>query len=77
MTEQQKPAQTQIVLNYMRSFGGITARDALRFGCMRLASRISDLKKQGYAIDREMIEVTNVDGSKTRVARYSLWEPAE
>lgn len=77
MSAEQKASQQTKVLNYMRTYESITARDALSFGCMRLASRITDLKKRGYIIDREMIEVTNVDGSKSRVARYTLWEPTE
>lgn len=77
MSAEQKASQQTKVLNYMRTYGSITSREAMRFGCMRLASRITDLKKRGYIIDREMIEVTNVDGSKSRVARYTLWEPTE
>lgn len=77
MAEERKLSQQQKILKYMQTHGSITARDALSFGCMRLASRITDLKKRGYIIDREMIEVTNVDGSKSRVARYTLWEPTE
>ena len=41
-------------------------------GCWRLASRISDLRKQGYAIKREMIKVKNRYGESVPVARYSL-----
>lgn len=77
MPAEQKASQQTKVLNYMRTYGSITAREALSFGCMRLASRITDLKKRGYIIDREMIEVTTADGGKARVARYTLWEPTE
>ena len=39
--------QCEKILDYMRSNGSITPLDALReFGCMRLASRINDLKRQ-------------------------------
>lgn len=65
--------QTDRVLNYMQRFGGITALEAMRdLGIMRLASRISDLKQGGYAINRTMIEVVNRFGEMTHVARYSL-----
>lgn len=77
MSAEQKASQQTKVLNYMRTYGSITAREALSFGCMRLASRITDLKKRGYIIDREMIEVTTADGGKARVARYKLWTPEE
>ena len=43
--------QCEKILDYMRLNGSITPLDALReFGCMRLASRITDLKAQGYDI---------------------------
>ena len=50
----------------------ITQRDALKLGIYRLASRISDMKKIGYWIERELIEVENADGTKSRVARYRI-----
>ena len=57
----------------MQKHGGITQLDAfLDIGCWRLASRISDLKKRGYAINREMIKVKNRYGESIPVARYSL-----
>ena len=46
----------------------ITALQALNmFGCMRLASRISDLRSEGFPIAKEMIEVNG-----KRVAQYWL-----
>ena len=59
----------------MRKHGSITQLQAyIDIGCWRLASRISDLKRQGYAIRREMITVKNRDGEKVPIARYSLEE---
>ena len=53
--------------------GGITALDALRsFGIGRLASRICELREEGYKIERRMVTVIKADGTKTSVARYSL-----
>lgn len=44
----EKRTQAQRVLDYMEQFGGTTQFEAIRdLGCMRLASRISDLKKAG------------------------------
>lgn len=49
-------SQNENILAYMKQGNGITAIDALhRFGCFRLASRISDLKKQGIEIQDKMI----------------------
>lgn len=44
--------QNQRIIEYMDKFGSITQLDALRdLGVMRLASRISDLRRMGFAID--------------------------
>lgn len=65
--------QNEKVLDYMQKYGSITALDAMRdLGCMRLASRISDLKKDGHTIITFSRTVIRRDGSKTRVAEYRL-----
>ena len=69
-----KKSQCERIVEYMRRNGEITQRDAFYLGCQRLASRIHDLKEQGVGIKTEMIEVKNVDGTKSHVARYSLIE---
>lgn len=68
-----KPAQCEKIIAYMQEYGGITQLDAyLDIGCWRLASRIRDLKKRGYAINRKMVKVENRYGESVTVARYSL-----
>lgn len=70
-----KPTQCQQVLDYMRRFGSITQFEALRdIGCMRLASRISDLRGQGYAIGRRMKTMKNRYGKDVSFAEYYLEE---
>jgi hypothetical protein len=65
--------QTDRVLDYLQRFGSITALEALRdLGIMHLSSRITDMRRQGYAVKREMIEVKNRFGETTRVARYTM-----
>lgn len=67
--------QTERILNYMRVHGSITPLDALReIGCMRLASRISDLRKEGYLIRSSMVSVKNTAGQKVHFAEYRLEE---
>ena len=44
------------------------------YGIMRLASRITDLKKAGYPIRREMVSRKNRYGETVSFARYSLAE---
>ena len=70
-----KSTQCQQILDYMRTFGSITQLDALRdIGCMRLASRISDLRYQGYAIGRRMKTSKNRYGKDVSFAEYYLIE---
>ncbi len=67
--------QADMVLDYIRQFGSITPLQALRdLGIMRLASRITDLRRKGHVIKRDMVEIVNRYGHKTRIARYSLAE---
>lgn len=73
-----RPTQEQRVLDYINRFGSITQRDAyLDLGIMRLASRISSLKKNGYPIQGCMITVENRFGEKIRVKRYSFRKEEE
>lgn len=68
-----KMTQSERVLAYIEQFGSITQLDALRdLGVMRLASRISDLKKQGYPIESKTETVQNRYQEKTFIKRYSL-----
>ena len=67
-----KATQTQRVLDYIREFGSLTAIEAVRdLGVMRLAARISDLKKDGVDIICEQQAVRNRFGETCYVARYS------
>lgn len=67
-----KSKQTERVLSYMREFGSITQYEAMKdLGVMRLASRISDLKRQGYPITGKMEAVKNRYGEVCHIKRYS------
>lgn len=68
-----KTSQCDRILNYIQENGSITQMDALReFGCMRLASRISDLKMQGVPIKRTMETSKNRYGEPISYARYTI-----
>ena len=70
-----KVTQSQRVLDYIDEFGSITQLEAWKeLGVMRLASRISDLKKQGYPITSKVETVKNRFGENCYVKRYCLWE---
>ena len=70
-----KSTQCVKVLEYMRQFGSITQLQALQdIGCMRLASRISDLRSQGYPIGRRIKTSKNRYGDSVSFAEYYLEE---
>lgn len=68
-----KSTQNERILWYMANYGGITQLEALRdLGVMRLASRISDLRKAGHDIKSETVTVKNRFEEDCHVSRYSL-----
>ncbi len=70
-----KATQCDKVLAYMKQFGSITQLEALAdIGCMRLASRISDLRQQGYSIGRRIKTGKNRYGDSVSFAEYYLIE---
>jgi hypothetical protein len=65
--------QTAQVLEALHNGSGITSLEAQeRFGIMRLAARIKDLKDDGYCITSQMVSVTNRYGDSVKVAKYWL-----
>lgn len=78
MSENHKPNQCQRVLDYIDKHGGITQHQATKhISVQRLASRISELKKQGYPITDEWVRGVNKYGEKWRAKRYSMEEQNE
>ena len=68
-----RPTQNERILDYSEEFGSITQLDALKdLGVMRLASRISDLKRLGYPIVSEVETVKNRFGEKVHIKRYRM-----
>jgi len=60
-------SQNKMIKAHLEKGLTITAWQALDFyDCFRLASRISDLKKSGYPVDKRMIELPN----GKRIAEY-------
>ena len=64
--------QIDKIVFFCEARGSITQRQALAMGIYRLASRINDMRAMGFIIDSELIPVTNRDGSKSRVAKYTI-----
>lgn len=73
MSEHSKPTQNERVVQYIKDFGSITQLDAIQdLGVMRLASRVSDLRKQGVPIVSKYEKVKNRYGEETQIKRYSI-----
>lgn len=67
--------QCEMILQHLRTEGSITAAEAMSdYGIMRLASRISDLKKDGVPIRRRMVKAKNRFGEPMAYAEYSIEE---
>lgn len=63
--------QWQRVLDYLERHGSITQQEAKdSLGCARLAARILDLKRMGYRITAQMVEVPARWTRTATVARY-------
>lgn len=68
-----RPSQAQRVLEYIEEFGSITQHEAMiDLGIMRLASRVSELKKRGHNITGEMVKVKNRFGETCCIKKYSM-----
>lgn len=66
--------QAQQVLAYMVRMGGITPRDAMTFGCYRLAARVKDLRE---AFGQEAVETLSERHEGGTHARYVWRGPSE
>lgn len=65
--------QSERILRHLEIFGSITSLEAMRdYGIMRLASRVSDLKKDGLPVRTEFVRGKNRFGEPTCYARYHL-----
>ena len=66
--------QKAFILEHLKRFGSIEPMTALsEYGIYRLASRISDLRKEGYNITKEMKEsVSRITGRTVHYAKYKL-----
>ena len=73
-----KTTQCQRILDYMQRYGSISTLEAFNdLGVARLASRIHDLKDQGYPITSETKTTKNRFGERTFYKVYRLAEVKE
>lgn len=65
--------QCERILNYINKFGSINPLEAMSdLGIIRLASRICDLKKDGYNIERTITKAKNRFGECVYFCTYSI-----
>ena len=66
-------SQCERIVQYINQHGSISTLEAFTdLGCTRLASRITDLKRQGYNIKSEYTEGKNRYGEKVYFKKYSF-----
>lgn len=75
MTLNDENAQNQcrLIAEYLQQGNALTSALAMRkFGIMRLASRVYDLRKKGIEVKKEMEVSRNRYGKTIRFAKYSI-----
>ena len=72
-----KLTQNERILRHLRDYGTLTNVEAIQeYGIGHLASRISELRKEGHPIVSEPMKGKNRYGETTRWARYRMGEKA-
>lgn len=70
--------QRDRVLQYIRDFGSISSWQAYQdLGVTQLATRIYELKQQGYIFTKKRIQTTTRYGVPTHYDEYKLVEETE
>ena len=68
-----KDTQCARILRHMTDYGAIDPMVAIReYGCLRLAARIADLKKDGHPIEAKRVKSKNRYGEQTSWCEYRL-----
>ena len=65
--------QHDLILNYLKKFRTITPYEAFKdLGITKLATRISEMRQEGYQFADVWVEDVNRFGENVRYKRYSL-----
>ena len=65
--------QTEKIIRHINEYGSITPLEAFgEYGIMRLASRMCDIKREGYTVSKKMETSKNRYGEPVRYARYTI-----
>lgn len=72
-TNKKLSRQQKRILDYIREFGSITSYEAFRdLRICKATTRISELRRMGYAIESEVIADTNRYGEPTHYYKYFM-----
>ena len=67
--------QRELILQYIEDFGSITPMQAFAdLGITKLATRISEMRKDGIAIKIDTVKSINRYGKAVSFAKYSMEE---
>ena len=65
--------QCEQIIDYLHKFGSITPMEAFAdLGSTKLATRVSEMRKDGREFKIETVKSTNRFGKTVRYAKYSL-----
>ena len=67
--------QRTMIIDYIKSFGSITSYEAyIDLGITQLATRIKELKQQGYTFNTEWVTRKNRYGKNVNFKKYKFDE---
>lgn len=70
-----KKTQREQIIDFMKKYGSITPMDAfMELGCTKLATRISEMIRDGVKIRKTPVKSVTRTGRKVIYMRYSLAE---
>lgn len=73
-----RPTQCDRIIRHLKDYGSITSLEGItEYGIMRLASRISEIRKKGYRIKVKYEGGRNRYGEPVSWARYYLGEKTD
>lgn len=69
--------QREAIIDYIETFGSITPMEAFAdLGITKLATRISEMRRDGMTFNIEMVSTKNRYGKTVNYAKYSFAEGA-
>lgn len=65
--------QAERIIDYINRFGSITPMEAFAdLGITKLATRVSEMRKDGIEFDKQLIKSKNRFGENVHYMRYSI-----